>query len=140
MRIQIHLATLRVIPGMLAILGLISPSLAEAPRSVFERYDNSGVLVFARDVADSGPRRAAANAEHMAYIDTIIDRILVAGPKYDAEGLRIVGSVYVLAVQDEAEARALVEADPFHAAGVWASVEYFPFLPAAGDWIQGVIW
>lgn len=134
MRIQGNVA------AILVLLGLISPSLAEAPRSVFDRYDNSGVLVFARDVADSAPRRAAANAEHMAYIDSIVERILVAGPKYDSEGLRIVGSVYVLAVQDEDEARALVEADPFHAAGVWASVEYFPFLPAAGDWIQGVIW
>ncbi len=128
------------IVAMLVALGLMSPSLAQVPQSVFERHDSTGVLVFARDVADSGPRRAGANAEHMAYIDTIVDRILVAGPKYDAEGLRIVGSVYVLAVKNEAEARALVEGDPFHAAGVWASVEYFPFLPAAGEWIQGVIW
>ena len=128
------------IAAMLLALGLMSPSLAQAPLSVFERYDTTGVLVFARDVADSAPRRAQANAEHMAYIDTIVDRILVAGPKYDTEGLRIVGSLYVLAVKNEAEARALVEGDPFHAAGVWESVEYFPFLPAAGDWIQGVIW
>ena len=132
------------IPGSIATIllacGLITPSLAEAPRSVFERYDTTGVLVFARDVADSGPRRARANAEHMADIETIVDRILIAGPKYDAEGVEILGSVYVLAVSTEAEARALVEGDPFHAAGVWASVEYFPFLPAAGEWIRGVIW
>lgn len=128
------------IAAILVALALMSPSLAQSPQSVFERYDTTGVLVFARDVADSAARRAQANAEHMAYIDTIVDRILIAGPKYDAEGLRIVGSVYVLAVNNEDEARALVEGDPFHAAGVWESVEYFPFLPAAGDWIAGVIW
>jgi uncharacterized protein YciI len=128
------------ISAILLACGLVSPSVAEVPRSVFERYDTAGVLVLARDVADSGPRRASANAQHMAYIETIVERILVAGPKYDADGIQIVGSVYVLAVQDEAEARALIEGDPFHAAGVWASVEYFPFLPAAGDWIKGVIW
>ena len=134
MRIQLSLAALLIASGLFA------PALAEQPKNVHERFDHSGVLVFARDVADSAPRRAQANAAHMTYIGTIVDRILVAGPKYDAAGLTIVGSVYVLAVQDEAEARALIEGDPLYAAGVWESVEYFPFLPAAGDWIQGVIW
>ena len=58
----------------------------------------------------------------------------------DCTHIVIVGSVYVLAVQNEAEARALVEDDALHAAEVWARVEYCRFLPAAGDWIQGVIW
>jgi uncharacterized protein YciI len=126
----------------LVALCLLLPAAqaSDAPRGLFERHDSAAVLVFARDVEDSAPRRAEANRAHMAYIETVAEHILVAGPLYDDSGTRIVGSVYVLAVDGEAAARTVVEADPFFAAGVWASVEYSPFLPAAGDWLGGVIW
>lgn len=96
-------------------------------------------VIIARDGPDSAQRRADARQAHFAQVETIMDRVAIAGPLKDAGGA-FTGSLIVLDVADEAEARALVEADPYFKAGVWSDIEIHPFVPAAGGWIGGKIW
>jgi len=86
----------------------------------------------------AGPRASARDA-HFAHIETIIDKIAVAGPLKDAEGNNI-ASLVVLRVETAEEAEAVLKSDPYFAAGVWASWTIYPFLPAAGDWVGGKTW
>jgi uncharacterized protein YciI len=41
---------------------------------------------------------------------------------------------------DEADARTLIEADPYFRAGVWADIEIRAFGAVAGDWVGGKTW
>jgi uncharacterized protein len=64
---------------------------------------------------------------------------LVAGPLRTADGPTI-GSLLVYKAASEAQARALLEADPYFRADIWASVEIQPFWAVAGDWVGGKTW
>ena len=66
--------------------------------------------------------------------------IAVGQGKSDDTGKRTVGSLYLLHTRSLARAREIIENDPFFKAGAFASVEYFPHLPAAGRYIGGTIW
>ena len=85
-----------------------------------------------------GPRLAHRDA-HFAHIETIVEKIAVAGPIKDAAGANI-GSLVVLKCETAEEAEAILKSDPYFAAGVWARWDIHPFLPAAGEWIGGKIW
>lgn len=95
--------------------------------------------IIAWDAPDAGPKRDAARDAHFARVETIMDRVAIAGPMKDGEG-RFTGSLIVVTATDEAEARALFEGDPYFAAGVWDRWEIHAFTPAAGAWIGGKIW
>ena len=89
---------------------------------------------------DTGALRRAERDAHFAYIESILDKLLVAGPLPEEASGSHTASLFVYAVDSEDEARALLEADPFFRAGIYAEVEIKPFLPAAGGWIGGKIW
>ncbi|HEV2567432.1 YciI family protein [Sphingomonas sp.] len=95
--------------------------------------------IIARDAPDSAAKRDAHRAAHFARVEQIMGQVAVAGPLKDDKGV-IIGSLIVLDVADAAEARSLLESDPYFAAGVWADIEIQPFLAAAGTWIGGKIW
>ena len=100
------------------------------------------VMVVCRDRDDgtAAQLRAAHLDAHLSYIETILDRIRVAGPAYDADGQAVVGSLLVFAVASVEEARALVAGDPYHRAGVWADIDIRPFKGVAGAWVGGKSW
>jgi uncharacterized protein YciI len=90
------------------------------------------------DGPGSATRREAALAAHLAHVEAHIDHYAVAGPLKDGE--RMVGSLLVIKAGDAAEARARLEADPYFAAGVWASISCDEFRAVAGDWVGGAAW
>lgn len=110
------------------------------PASVHERFAGSGVVVICRDGPGGAAARAAATPAHLAYIETVLEDINVAGPLYDASGVHTVGSLFSLRTQSMERARQVIENDPYFKAGAFASVEYFAHLPAAGQYIGGKIW
>lgn len=95
--------------------------------------------IIAWDAPGSAPIRKAAREAHFARIDGIIDSLAIAGPLRDEAG-DFVGSLVIVTAADEAGARAILEADPYFAAGVWDRIEIREFLPAAGQWIGGTTW
>lgn len=95
--------------------------------------------IICRDALGSAPIRAAARADHFARIEGIMDSLAIAGPLKDPSG-GFVGSLVIVKADDEAGARAILEADPYFIAGVWGRIEIRAFLPAAGAWIGGKTW
>ncbi len=98
------------------------------------------VAVICHDAPDSQPARKAAAQAHLRYVESILDRLALAGPLYDGAGERMIGSIYVFKTVDLDEARRLLEADPYFAARFWRSIEFLPFLPAAGELVGGTTW
>lgn len=95
--------------------------------------------IIAWDAPDSAGARNSARAAHFARIEGIMDSLAIAGPMRDANGA-FVGSLVIVTAEDEAGARAILEADPYFAAGVWDRFEIHDFLPAAGKWVGGKTW
>lgn len=108
-----------------------------APRSPFTA---THVAVICHDGPDAAAPRKAVAPAHMRYIETILDRLLMAGPLFDDQGTTMVGSLYVFKTASVPEARRLLEGDPYCQARFWKSVEFRPTLPAAGDCAGGKIW
>jgi uncharacterized protein len=95
--------------------------------------------VVAKDLPDAHDRRMAARPAHFAYVENIQDRIAVAGPLRTPDG-GFAGSILIYDTADEAEARRLLEADPYFKAGIWHEPEVHPFTAAIGTWVGGKIW
>jgi len=75
---------------------------------------------------------------HLAHVEANIDDYAIAGP-LTRDGATV-GSLLVIKADDEAQARAKFEADPYFAAGVWQSIRSEEFLGVAGDWVGGAAW
>jgi uncharacterized protein len=100
----------------------------------------AAVAAWCLDAPGAADARRAATPAHLRWVATVIDRIALAGPLYDAHGRRMIGSLYVWRTASVEEARAWLATDPFHAAGVWDRIELRPFLPAAGEYVGGMGW
>lgn len=94
-------------------------------------------------MAWDGPKGAVARAEstaaHLAHIETIMDKIAVAGPLKDSAGGNV-GSLFVVTAASAAEAEAILKTDPYFQAGVWDRWEVHSFIAAAGEWVGGKTW
>ncbi len=98
------------------------------------------VAVVCRDGPDSLPKRKAAAQAHLRWVESMLPHIALAGPLYSEDGGRMTGSVYVFKTTSLAQARAWLESDPYFAAQFWATIEFNPFLPAAGELVGGTAW
>jgi len=96
-------------------------------------------LLVCHDAPGSAPPRAAHMHGHLAFIERHVDRILVAGPALDAANA-IDASVFVVRAADEADARALLEGDPYFQNGVWARIEARRFRAVCGSAMGGITW
>ena len=116
------------------------PSRDPPGASIHDRHQDTAYVVICRDGANGANVRAAHTPDHLRYIETVLGDLNVAGPLYDDSGTKVVGSMYCLHTKSLVRAREIVENDPYYKAGAFASVEYFPHLPAAGKYIGGKIW
>ena len=97
-------------------------------------------IAYCTDRKDLGDQRQTALADHLAYIETILDRIAVAGPVASGPDGSTEASCFIYHTDDEAEARALFENDPYYQVGLYGEVDMVAFTAAAGSWIGGKIW
>ena len=96
-------------------------------------------MIMSRDAADASALRKEHLADHLRYAEDVMDKIAAGGPLRGEDG-HDHGSLIVLKVDSEAEARAILEADPYFRAGVWETSEVLPFRPVIGDWVGGKAW
>lgn len=81
--------------------------------------------------------------EHLRYIESVLDKVVVAGPcapSDESDERQFQGSIMVYEADSEAEARALFDGDPYVKNGVWKKVRVMPFNPVAGQMIGGKTW
>lgn len=97
-------------------------------------------LVFCRDVPDSAALRKRHLERHLAYVETVMDQIAVAGPLApDPEGA-FAGSCFVYDTDDRERAESLLRDDPYYRAGLYREVEFHLLRPFAGGWVGGAAW
>ena len=121
---------------------------AVAANENFKSWDGLGLAVQAYskrtlplidhlvDVTNALNRRLSVRLVKGAYWDTEVKRAQIMGlPDYPVYTRKPHTDVCYLAC-----ARRLLEADPYHRAGVWAHVTVEPFLGAAGRWVGGLAW
>ena len=78
------------------------------------------------------PVRLAVREAHLTYLETYVDRLLLAGPMLDPEQ-RPCGSLLIVDVEDAAAAAGFAEADPYAKAGLFESVVIRPFRTVFKD-------
>jgi hypothetical protein len=97
------------------------------------------VIVWDRPGPDAAAARTRLLAAHLAHVETIMDRIAVAGPLLGTDG-KPTGSLIVLDVETVAAARAIFESDPYFGAGIWQEPAIVPYRAVAGAWVGGKAW
>ncbi len=97
-------------------------------------------LVICRDIADSEALRQRHLASHLAYVDTIMDQIAVAGPLASQSQGAYTGSCFIYHTDDRAAAESLLFNDPYHQVGLYRDVQFQALRPAAGTWVGGAAW
>lgn len=94
-------------------------------------------------MAWDGPGGAVARTEfraaHFAHIETIMDKIAIAGPLHDDAG-GFAGSLVVVRANSREDAEAILKSDPYFVGGVWDRWDIHRFLGAAGAWVGGKTW
>lgn len=76
--------------------------------------------ITAKDKPNGLEARMAVRPEHLKHLETLGDRLIIAGPFQDEDG-KATGSFMVIEAADLAEATSLFEADPFIRKDVFAS-------------------
>jgi uncharacterized protein YciI len=72
--------------------------------------------------------RKANRPDHLAYLESLGDALVFAGPFTEEDGQTMNGSLVVIEVDSLRDARAIADGDPFAKAGLFASVEIRPWL------------
>jgi len=72
--------------------------------------------------------RKANRPDHLAYLESLGDTLVFAGPFTEEDGQTMNGSLIVIEAPSLAEAREIAEGDPFARAGLFAAVEIRPWL------------
>ena len=80
------------------------------------------------DKPNSLALRMANRPEHLAYLQSLGETLVFAGPFTEPDGVTMNGSLVVVETATLEAARKIAAADPFAKAGVFASVEIRPWL------------
>lgn len=80
------------------------------------------------DKPDSLAIRQTNRPEHLAYLEGLGDRLVLAGPFIDADSQAMTGSLIVIEAPSLEAAQEIATGDPFAKAGLFASVEIRPWL------------
>ena len=79
-------------------------------------------LIYSTDKPDHGDLRNEVRAEHLAYLQSHIDRLLAGGAVLNNDSGAPFGSAIILDTEDQAEAEQFAANDPFTKAGLFESV------------------
>ena len=92
------------------------------------------------DIPASGELRRSNTPQHLAYIESIMEYVLVAGPLFADGSGDYNASCFIYDTDDKKQALRLLHNDPYYKAGIYARVHCQRFRPAAGAWIGGKTW
>ncbi len=92
-------------------------------------------VVYALDKTDMLPVRAKHYRAHRVHLDKAGDYavdVVTAGTLVADDGETPVGSVFVIDAEDRAAVDAFTRSDPYHANGVWGSVDIHAYNKKRG--------
>jgi uncharacterized protein YciI len=85
-------------------------------------------VLICTDKSNSLAIRKANRPQHLAYLESLGDILVFAGPFTEEDGITMNGSLLVIEAPSLSSARDIAEGDPFARAGLFASVEIRPWL------------
>jgi uncharacterized protein YciI len=77
-------------------------------------------------------RRIATRPTHLAYLESLGDKLKAAGPLLSSEAGDPCGSLLIVEADTLEAAKAIAAGDPFSAANVFESVEVLPWRQSVG--------
>jgi uncharacterized protein YciI len=83
--------------------------------------------VICTDKAGSISIRKTSRPEHVAYLESLGDALVLAGPFTEADGETSNGSLIVIEAASPEAARKIASNDPYAKAGLFASVDIRPW-------------
>jgi len=92
-------------------------------------------VLMCRDKPDSLDTRMATRDKHIEYAKQAGDRLKMAGPLLDSDGL-MCGSLIIVEAASREAAELVAANDPYALAGLFESVEVIPWKAALGEWVQ----
>lgn len=105
-----------------------------------ERYDSPLFLVICRDGPGSGVARTGHLDGHLRHVEAHWRRYVLAGPLRQPGAQPLIGSYFLVRARDAADARALMDGDPYVSSGMYASVEVLEATASIGLYLGGKIW
>ena len=84
--------------------------------------------VICTDKPDSLAIRKANRPDHVEYLQSLGDRLVLAGPFTEPDGQTMNGSLIVIEAASLQAAKDIAAGDPFAKIGLFASVEVRPWL------------
>ena len=97
-------------------------------------------LCICKDQPDSESLRKQFTPAHLAYIESTMDQIMLAGPLRESVDEIYNASCFIYLTDSREQALQLLHNDPYYKAGIYASVDCQEFIPAAGSLIGGKTW
>jgi uncharacterized protein YciI len=117
--------------------------VAGLPCPTVKRPQTPCFLILAHDCQDED-RAAKLRAEHLdghlAHMETHWRRYITAGPIRTPGEVRLIGSSFLVLAETEADARALMDGDPYFTSGLYGRVEIYAQTLAVGEYLGGKIW
>ena len=80
------------------------------------------------DKPDSLALRKASRPDHLDYLKSLGDTLVLAGPFTEDDGVTMTGSLVVIEAPSLEAANQIADGDPFAKAGLFASVDIRPWL------------
>jgi uncharacterized protein YciI len=84
-------------------------------------------VMICEDKPDSQELRMATRAAHLAFIDTLLAQVRLAGPLLSDDGSRMIGSLFLVEAESLDAARDIDTRDPYMQAGLFGKVTIRPF-------------
>jgi len=118
------------LPGVIAFVGIINEGSTPEREATYSKSMNEKAAKIRKELAPA----------HLAYVETILEKIEVAGPLSNAAGEEYTSSAFIYKTETSNEAESLLHADPYYLAGLYATVTIKHFYAAAGNWAGGKTW
>ncbi len=105
------------------------PELDVRQRDYVRKEGSMQFVIHCHDKPGSGALRTARRDAHLSYLQEHDEIIVTRGALLDDDGMKIIGSVLILDVADNAQAAAFWANEPFNRAGVyeWTTMERWRF-------------
>lgn len=84
------------------------------------------------DKPNSTAVRLEARSRHLAYIQSRLSEVKIAGPFVSEDGATMLGSMLILDLPDIEAARAFAAGDPYSQAGLFSNVDIRPWKWTVG--------
>lgn len=105
-----------------------------------DRYTDTQFLVLTYDKPGTAPLRDQHLDAHLQHIEKNLARYVVCGPMHKDGSPELLGSFFVVLAANEADARALLDGDPYLTCGMYERIDVHQVTIAAGQALGGVIW